>query len=161
MFDQADGIGTRPTRGRSRYRLGCAGVLLASVALALTVAISAAVLMPVPSCACLTPLDLVVQNFSHQDASVSWSQPGLFGTPLRGLSGGEPAARCTTLSAGLRSGVVEVSVNAGGVSRTFQLHVRDAFADGPATIVIGADGQIADPIHGEPLGGWRQEDALC
>jgi hypothetical protein len=71
------------------------------------------------------------------------------------------AAGCRTLEAGLRSGAVEVSVNAGGVSRTFDLHVRDALADGPATIVIGADGHIADPTYGEPSGGWPQQDALC
>jgi len=161
MFDEAHAIRTKPTRGRSRYRLGCASAVLASAVLALVVAISAALLIPVPSCACTTPVDLVVQNYSHQDASVSWSQPGLFGTPLRGLSGGAVAAGCRTLSAGLRSGVVEVSVNAGGVSRTFHLHVRDALADGTAAIVIGADGHIADPTYGDPPGGLRQQDALC
>ena len=160
MFEQADAIRTKPPRGRL-HRLGCASVVLASVVLALIVAISAALLIPVDSCACSTPLDLVVQNYSHQDASVSWSQPGLFGTPLRGLSGGAVAAGCRTLSAGLRSGVVEVSVTTDGVSRNFHLHVRDAVADGPATIVIGADGHIADPIYGYPPGGWRQQDALC
>jgi hypothetical protein len=164
MVDQVDRSGTRPRRGRSRYPLGCAGVVVASMALALIVAISSAVLIPVPSCACTTPLDLVVQNFSQQDASVSWSQPGLFGTPLRGFSGGAVASGCRTLSAGLRGGAVEVSINAGGVRRTFQLHVRDALAlqvDTPATIVIGADGHVADPIYGEPVGGWRQDDTLC
>ena len=161
MSDQADGSRTEPARGRSRRRFGCAGVVLAGVALALVVAISAALLIPISSCACATPLDLVVQNYSHQDATVSWSQPGVFGTPLRGLSGGAVAARCITLSAGLRSGVVEVSVNSAGVSRTFNLHVRDALADAPATIVIGADGHIADPISGVPPGGFRQGDALC
>ena len=161
MFDQVDGIGTRPTRGRSRYPLRCAGVVLASVALALIVAISAAVLIPVPSCGCATPLDLVVQNYSQQDASVSWSQPGLFGTPLRGLSGGAVASGCRTLSAGLRSGAVDVSVTAVGVGRTFHLQVRDALASGPWAIVIGKDGQIADAIKGEPPGGWRQQDSLC
>jgi hypothetical protein len=161
MFDQADAIGTTPTRGSLRSRLGCASAALASLVLALVVAVSVALLVPVSSCACATPLDLVVQNYSHQDASVSWSQPGLFGTPLRGLSGGAVASGCRTLSAGLRSGVVEVSVNAGGVSRTFDLHVRDALAAGPAAIVIGADGHIADPIYGGPPGGLRQQDALC
>jgi hypothetical protein len=159
MFDQADPISTKPTRGRIGYRLGCAGAGLAGVVLALIVGISAAVLIPVPSCACATPLDLVVQNYSHQDASVSWSQPGLFGTPLRGLSGGAPAAGCRTLLAGLRSGLVEVSVNAGGVSRTFHLRVRDAVADLPWTIVIGGDGHIADPISGD--GALSQQDPLC
>jgi hypothetical protein len=161
MSDEADGLRTEPARGRSRYRLGCAGVVLASVALALVVAISAAVLIPVPSCACAAPLDLAVQNYSHQDASVSWSQPGILGTPLRGLAGGAVAARCTTLIAGLRSGVVEVSINSGGVSRTFNLHVRDALADGPAVIVIGADGHVADPLSGYPPGGFPYPDALC
>jgi hypothetical protein len=94
MFDQADAARTTPTRGRSRYRFGCASVVLASVALALIVAISAALLIPVPACACATPLDLVVQNYSHQNAPVSWSQPGLFGSPLRGCRGAHrpPAA---------------------------------------------------------------------
>ncbi len=161
MSDQADAIGTNPTRGRIRRRLGCAGAVLAGLAVALIVGISAALLIPVDSCACSTPLDLVVQNYSHQDASVSWSQPGLFGTPLRGLSGGAAAAGCRTLSAGLRSGIVEVSVNAAGASRTFSLHVRDGAADAPAVIVIGADGRIADPIYGDPPGGLRQQDALC
>jgi hypothetical protein len=156
MFDQADPITTGPSRRRTGYRLRFAGV-----ALALILAISAAVLVPVDSCACATPLDLVVQNYSHQDASVSWSQPGLLGMPLRGLSGGAVASGCETLSAGLRSGVVEVSVNAAGVSRTFHLHVRDSDADLPWAIVIGADGHIADPIYGEPPGGWRQDGQLC
>jgi hypothetical protein len=161
MLDQADVIRNTPTRGRIRHRLGCASVVLASVVLALIVGISAALLIPVDSCACSTPLDLVVQNYSHQDASVSWSQPGLFGTPLRGLSGGAAASGCRTLSAGLRSGVVEVSIKAGGLSRTFQLHVRDTQTNLPWTIVIGADEQIADPISGDPPGGLRQQDSLC
>lgn len=161
MSGEADAIRTTPTRGRLRSRLGCASAALASLVLTLVAAVSVALLIPVSSCACATPLDLVVQNYSHQDASVSWSQPGLFGTPLRGLSGGAVASGCRTLSAGLRSGVVEVAVNAGGVSRTFHLHVRDALADSPAVIVIGADGHIADPISGDPPGGLRQQDALC
>jgi len=161
MSNEADVVGTKPTRGRLRSRLGCAGAALASLVVALVVAISAALLMPVSSCACATPLDLVVQNYSHQDASVSWSQPGLFGTPLRGLSGGAVAPGCRTLSAGLRSGEVQVSINAGRVSRTFQLHVRDAVSDLPWAIVIGADGHIADPISGDAPGGLRQQDALC
>ena len=161
MFDQADRVRNTPTRGRLRSRLGCVSVALASLALALVVAISAALLIPMASCACAMPLDLVVQNYSHQDASVSWSQPGLVGTPLRGLSGGAVATGCTTLSAGLRSGVVEVSVNAAGVSRTFQLHVRDTQSNLPWAIVIGADEQIADPISGDPPGGLRQQDSLC
>jgi hypothetical protein len=161
MIDQADAIRPELTRGRLRPRLGCAAAVLASLVLALIVAGSAALLIPVDSCACSTPLDLVVQNYSHQDGSVSWSQPGLFGTPLRGLSGGAVAAGCTTLSAGLRSGIVEVSVNVGGVSRIFDLHVRDTPADLPWVVVIGADGQITDPIYGDPPGGWRQGDTLC
>ena len=161
MSDGTDETRTRPTRGRLRSRLGCAGAVLTSLALALVIAISAALLIPVDSCACATPLDLVVQNYSHQDASVSWSQPGLFGTPLRGLSGSAAAPACRTLSAGLRSGVVAVSVNSGAASRTFQLHVRDAVSDLPWAIVIGADGHIGDPIDGDPPGGLRQEDALC
>lgn len=161
MFDQADPIGTTPTRGRLRSRLGCASFALANLVLALVVAVSVALLIPVSACACATPLDLVVQNYSHQDLSVSWSQPGLFGSPLRGLSGGAVASGCRTLSAGLRSGVVEVSVNMGRVSRTFHLHVRDTQADLPWAIVIGADGHLADPISGDPPGGWRQGDTLC
>ncbi len=161
MFDQADEVRNTPTRGRLRSRLGCVSVALASLALALVVAISAALLIPVASCACAMPLDLVVQNYSHQDASVSWSQHGLFGTPLRGLSGGAVATGCTTLSAGLRSGVVEVSVKAAGVSRTFKLHVRDTQSNLPWAIVIGADEQIADPISEDPPGGLRQQDSLC
>jgi hypothetical protein len=161
MFEEADAIKTMPRGGRLRSRLGCASAVIASVVLALIVAMSAALLVPVDSCACATPLDLVVQNYSHQDASVSWSQPGLFGTPLRGLSGGAVASGCKTLSAGLRSGVVEVAVTTGSQSRTFSLHVRDAQADVPTAIIIDADGHIADPNYGDPPGGWRQQDALC
>jgi hypothetical protein len=133
---------------------------MAGGGIALIVAISAALLWPIPSCACATPLDLVVQNYSRQDASVNWSQPGLFGTPVRGLSGGAVASGCRTLSAGLRQGVVEVSVTSGGATRTFSVHVRDGLA-GPAAIVIGADGRIADPIYKDPPGGLRQGDSLC
>ena len=161
MFDQSDATGTRPTRDRPGRGLRLAAVAVASFVLVLIVAISAALLVPVDSCACATPLDLVVQNYSRQDASVNWSQPGLFGTPLRGLSGGAVASACRTLSAGLRSGVVEVSVATNAESRTFSLHVRDAQADVPTAIVIDADGHIADPIRGDPPGGWRQGDELC
>jgi len=149
------GAGPEPTRSH-RTRLA----VLASAGLALVVAISAVLLVPVDSCACATPLDLVVLNYSRQDASVSWSQPGLFGTPVRGLSGGATAAACGTLSAGLRSGIVDMSVDVGGVRRTFQLHVRDGVADGPATIVIDSDGRIGDPVYGSPPGGYQQ-GALC
>ena len=159
MSDQTDPTSTKPTPRRIGYRLGCAGAGLAGVVLALVVAVSAAVLIPVPSCACATPLDLVVQNYSRQEASVSWSQPGLLGSPLRGLSGGAQAAGCRTLSTGLRSGLVEVSVNAGGVVRTFDLHIREAVAYSPWTIVIGGDGHIADPISGD--GALGQQDPLC
>ena len=161
MVDQDDARGARPTRGRPGRGLRVAGVALASVTLVLIVAISAAVLVPVNSCACATPLDLVVQNYSRQEASVTWSQPGLLGTPLRGLSGGEVASACRTLSAGLRSGVVEVSVTTATESRTFSLHVRDAHADVPTAIVIDVGGHVADPILGAPPGGWRQGDELC
>lgn len=58
MFDQADGITTKPTRGCTRYRPGCASGVVAGVVLALIIAISAAPLIPVPFCACATPLDL-------------------------------------------------------------------------------------------------------
>lgn len=92
---------------------------------------------------------------------MSWSQPGILGTPLRGLSGGGVANACETLTAGLRSGVVEVSVNSGGVSRTFNVHIRDALANGPAVIVIGADGHVADPVSGFPPGGYPYPDKLC
>ena len=161
MFDQNAEISGEPTRRRSRHRPGCFSLVLASAMFALIVAISVAVLMPISSCACAMPLDLVVQNYSQQEASVSWSQPGLFGTPIRGLSGGAVATRCRTLSAGLRSGVVEVSVTTPEESRTFSLHVRDGAADVPTAIVIGADEHIADPIYGDPPGGMRQDDALC
>jgi hypothetical protein len=57
--------------------------------------------------------------------------------------------------------VVEVSVNSGGVSRTFDVHIRDALAGGPAVIVIGADGHVADPISGFPPGGYPYPDKLC
>ncbi len=161
MLDPADASITRPTRGGRRTRVGLVIFSLGTVVLALIVAVTAVVLVPVDSCACATPLDLVVQNYSRQDASVSWSQPGLFGTPIRGLSGGAVASGCRTLSTGLRSGVVEVSVDAGGVNRTFQLHVRDAQADLPWAVVIGVDGQISGPFYGDPPGGWRQGDSLC
>jgi hypothetical protein len=92
---------------------------------------------------------------------VTWSQPGIFGTAIRGLSGGATATQCETLSAGLRSGIVEISVTTRVQRRTFSVHVRDGMADMAATIVIGADGHIANPISGNPPGGLRQEDALC
>ena len=161
MLDAADAPRTRQTRGGLRARLGLAIFSLGGIVLALIVAVTAVLLVPVDSCACATPLDLVVQNYSRQDASVSWSQPGLFGTPIRGLSGGAVASGCRTFSAGLRSGVVDVTVDAAGVNRTFQLHVRDAQADLPWAIVISADGRIADPFYGDPPGGWRQGDSLC
>jgi hypothetical protein len=161
MSDHADVVDAKPIRGRVGRRLGCTGAAIAGVTLGLVVAVSAAVLIPVSTCACTTPLDLVVQNYSHQDASVSWSQPGLFGTPLRGLSGAAVADGCRTLGAGLRSGVVEVSVHSGAATRTLQIHVRDGLADSPAAIVVGGDGQIADPIYGARAAGLYQQDPLC
>ena len=161
MFDQTDEIRSEPTGRRSGHRFGILSFVLAGAVLVLVVAIAVALLMPIQSCACATPLDLVVQNYSPQDATVSWSQPGLFGTPVRGLSGGAVATRCRALSAGLQSGVVQVSVTTREQSRTFSLHVRDGVADVPAAIVIGTDGHIADPTYGGPAGGLRQDDALC
>ena len=148
-------------RRRARRVLGCFSVVGAGAMVALIVAISAVVLSPIAACACATPLDLVVQNYSHEDAAVAWSQPGVFGTPVRGVSGGAVATRCKTLSAGLRSGIVEVSVTTRGETRTFSVHVRDGLADVPATIVIGADGHTADPIYAIPPAGLRQDESLC
>lgn len=161
MFDQAAEIGGEGTRRRPRHRLGRFSVVFAGAMLVFVIAMTVAVVMPIPSCACATPLDLVVQNYSHEDASVSWSQPGLFGTPVRGLSGGAVTTRCATLSAGLRSGVVAVTVTTNEASRTFSVHVRDGVAAVPAAIVIELDGHISDPFYGDPPGGLRQEDVLC
>jgi hypothetical protein len=156
MLDQVGIARTVPRSVRRALALGFAGV-----GLAIVIAISAAVLVPIDSCACATPADLIVQNYSQRDASVTWSQPGLFGSPLRGLSGDAVATACRTLTAGLRSGIVDVAVESAGVRRSFQVHVREAVGDGPAVIVIGVDGGIADPIYDDPPGGYRQLDLLC
>ncbi len=132
-----------------------------AVAVAIVAVLSAALLWPVDSCACATPLDLVVQNYSPRDATVSWNQPGLFGTPIRGFSGGAVATSCRTLSAGLRSGEVDVTVSTGPEVLVVRLDVRRGVMASPATILIDSSGHISAATYQAPPGGLRQQDALC
>jgi hypothetical protein len=159
MLGRPDVGATKPTRRRLAYRLAFVGVVVALVA-----GISAVLLTAVlPSC-CASPADLIVLNYDHQDASVDWNGPGLFGTPLLATSGSATASGCKTLSVTLPRGAVEVSIHLGGATaRLFHVQVRESLEDRTqhgATIVIGADGHIADPIDGSPSNGYPQ-DPLC
>jgi hypothetical protein len=58
------------------------GLGFIAVALALMIAIPAALLAASSSCACTTPADLVVLNYAHEDAAVSWDGPGPLGLGL-------------------------------------------------------------------------------
>ena len=60
------------------------GVGFIAIVLALVIGIPAALLAASSSCACTTPADLVVLNYAHEDAAVSWGGPGLLGTPFSG-----------------------------------------------------------------------------
>ncbi|HEY3336305.1 MAG TPA: hypothetical protein VGK16_13820 [Candidatus Limnocylindrales bacterium] len=139
------------------------GVGFIIVALALLIGIPAALLAAAsPSCACTPPADLIVLNYAHEDVAVSWQGPGLFGLPILGVSGSAVAAACATFSQSLRPGQVDVTLRAGGETRTVAVAVPEGEAryGHSATVVVGPDGRISGPSDGSPAGGYPQ-DPLC
>ena len=157
-MDEQPGSPETATRDREWVR----GVGFVAVALALTVGIPAALLAASSSCACTSPADLVVLNYAHADAAVSWDGPGPLGLPVPGTSGSADAPACTTFAQPLRPGRVTVTLRAGGETQTFDITVPEGEAryGHSATFVIGPDGHVTGPSDGAPAGGYPQ-DPLC
>jgi len=138
------------------------GVGFIVVALALVIGIPAALLAASSSCACTTPADLIVLNYAHEDAAVSWEGPGLLGLPILGISGSAVAPACTTFSQPLRPGQVNVTLRASGETQTVTVTVPEGEAryGHSATFVVDLSGHISGPSDGSPAGGYPQ-DPLC
>ena len=114
-MDQRPGsTGTAPTGQQWAH-----GVGFIVVALALVIGIPAALLATSSTCACTPPPDLIVLNYAHEDAAVSWEGPGLLGLPILGISGSAVARACTTLApaAAARSGERDFSRERGDADR--------------------------------------------
>jgi hypothetical protein len=158
MSEPLNATEREPTRGQFAYGLSFVGVVLAVL-----IGIPLALLAASASCACSSPVDLVVLNDAHEDGSVSWQGAGLLGTAVLGISGSATAPSCATLSQTLRPGVVSVSLRlGGGETRTVLITVPsgDARYGHAATFVIGADGRITGPADGAPSG-VSPGDPLC
>jgi hypothetical protein len=156
VSDQPMGSRSAPRRRQLANGLGYVALV------ALVIAIPAILISAPWSCGCTAPVDLIVLNYAHDDATVSWQGTGLLGTPVLGVSGSASAPACATLTQTLRPGEVDVSIRAGADARTSRVTVSERQAqDGRvATFVIGADGRIAEPTDGPPAGGYPQ-DPLC
>ena len=135
---------------------------LLGVVVALLIAIAAVPLAAWPSCGCTSPTDLVVANYAHEDASVNWQGAGLFGTPVLDVSGSQTAPACTISLFTLRQGSVDVSIRDASDALSVQLNVPRGAGRSvhKAIIVIGADGQIAEPVHQSPTVAFP-EGPLC
>ncbi len=156
MPEQPKGWGSARTGRQLAHGLG-------SIALvALVIAIPAVLLSAPWSCGCTSPVDLIVLNYAHDDATVSWQGAGLLGTPILGAAGRTTAPACATLSQTLRPGEVDVSISAGADVQSARVVVpeRDVQDGHVATFVIGVDGRIAGPSDGMPGGAYPQ-DPLC
>jgi hypothetical protein len=156
MDERLRGSETEPTRRQWAYGLGFTALVLA-----LVIGIPAVLLAAGSSCACTPPADLVVLNYAHEDATLTWQGPGPLGLPVLGIWGGAIAPACSTFSQTLRPGRVSVSISTGTV-HTIAITVPDGEARNghQATIVIGPDGQVSGPTDGAPSGGYPQ-DPLC
>ena len=158
MSEPLNATTREPTRGQSAYGLGFVGVVLAVL-----IGIPLALLAASASCACASPADLAVLNYSHEDVSVSWQGAGLWGTPVLGFSGAATAPSCASHWETLRPGVMSVSLGtSGGETRTVSITVPsgDARHGHTAVFVIGTDGRITGPADGAP-GGDYPRDPLC
>ncbi len=153
----------RPDTAAPKGRQFAYGLSFVGVIVALMIAIPAALLAASSSCGCTSPVDLIVLNSTHEDATVSWQGTGLLGTPILGISGSAMAAACATFSQTLRPGAVNVSIRAGGIVETVSVTVPEGdarYGGHVATFVIGDGGRITGPIDGSPVGGYP-EDPLC
>jgi hypothetical protein len=158
MLDRTD---ASPAR-RTRRRFGCA-VGVVGVVLAVVIDVQAVLLVATPACACTSPTDLVVLNYAHEEAGVSWQGRGLYGTPILAFSGSATVSACATLLVALRPGPVDVSVRAGGDAHTVRVDVPQGQAryGHPATIVIEADLRISGPDDVGPSTGELPPDRFC
>jgi hypothetical protein len=103
------------------------------VATGAVIAIAAVVLASRPSCGCASPADLTIINYAREDASVSWQAPGLFGTPLFGMSGSKTAQACRVSSYSLRPGGVDLSVSTASDTLSVRMRLQRARAGVRAT----------------------------
>lgn len=156
MLDRPEAL-TKPVRRFRAIHFALLGVVVA-----LLIAIAAVPLAAWPSCGCTSPTDLTVINYAREDASVSWQGEGLFGTSILGISGNETAPACKISLYMLRPGPVDVSIHDASDALSVRLNVPHGAGRGAhkAIIVIGADGQIAEPVH-EPAAGGFPEEPLC
>jgi hypothetical protein len=157
MFERPAASTTTPTRRKLAHGIGFVGLVVA-----LVIAVPAAILAATASCGCASPADLIVLNYAHEDATVSWQGAGLLGAPILGISGSATASACATFSQTLKPGSVDVSIRAGSDGQTVRVTVPDGEARSGhvATLVIAADGHIAGPNDGAPAGGYPR-DPLC
>ena len=100
------GKATTPTGRQYAYGLGFVAVVLA-----LLVGTPIWLFVTSDTCGCVTPPDLVLYNADARLVTVSWSHPGLFGTPLLGHSETLEVAACTTADVGLTVGHDDVSID--------------------------------------------------
>lgn len=154
-----EGTGPGVTRRSHRRSVGGAGLF---IVLALGIGISADLWLTSSSCACAEPADLIVLDYAHRDATVTWQGPGPLGLPIGGLSGEATVRACTTLSQSLRPGEVRLSLRVGSAIRTLSVTVPagDARLQHPAVFVIDAAGRLVGPTDQAPPGGFPQ-DPLC
>jgi hypothetical protein len=111
MSEAIDLTRTESTGRQFAYGLGFVLAIVIGIPVALFLAFSA-------SCACTSPPDLVVLNYAHEDASVSWQGPGPLGLPVLGISGSAVVPACSTHAVTLRPGQVSVTISVSEVART-------------------------------------------
>jgi hypothetical protein len=147
MTERPDLTTSKPTQRDSAYGIGFVGVFLA-----LVIAVPGVFLVASRSCGCASPVDVVVLNLAHEDATVSWQGAGLLGTPILGIAGSDTAPACTATSETLRPGAVDVTLRAGGDAQTFRVDVPggEGRSSHVPIIVIGADGHIQGQTGGSP-----------
>ena len=111
---------TTPTGRQYAYGLGFVAVFLALV-------VGSPIWLFVTSntCGCVTPSDLVLYNADARPVTVSWSHPGLFGTPLLGHAETLEVAACTTADVGLTVGHDDVSIESSSATTGIAVDVPE------------------------------------
>jgi hypothetical protein len=132
-------------------------VSVVTVAAAVVLGMLAVLVTAIPACSCAEPTDLVVMNYSSEITTVTWTAPGVLGTPFLGLSGRTTVAACTSWSTALRPGAVEITIDAASTTHTFGIEVRTTIAERAGhqtTVLLDRNGRVGDPIDGAPPGGY-------